>query len=445
MSHMVTFAQRGKVRPHWDIDGGGSHHSVDDDLWSFLFIVGLIVLYFAYIAIKGSLSNSRDKSNNSKVGTDHNVDDSESVGEDVKKGYSSVMPIDNEEMSSEDNVNIINSIEEVPYNKWTPVGDAFTLKEICDETGMFNYGDILGDEAELIGIEFADGSSTLRIAIPFKDGTKTELKAGKGILKGYEEGDKIKINLIYGQELHKIGQKPIVRYDVWVSEEQKNSYLRKRDGEDLSTEVTEDDLANAWTDGYGVKYSKDKKRLLVSPKFQKDYSYTDRWLDSMYSLDNLDVLDKVIKDPIQRACFRQDYYKKHQEYALPKDIREYTINKDTLAICDFAFHNCDNLESIHIPKGVEVIGLCTFSGCKTLSHITIPPSVKFVDYMAFSECVELSSVTFNGSVIRFGEKVFSGCTNIESIFIPNGTKKKFEELLPEYKDKLKEHTSYELV
>lgn len=30
----------------------------------------------------------------------------------------------------------------------------------------------------------------------------------------------------------------------------------------LSTEVTEEDLANAWTDEYGVMYSKDKKRLL---------------------------------------------------------------------------------------------------------------------------------------------------------------------------------------
>ena len=35
--------------------------------------------------------------------------------------------------------------------------------------------------------------------------------------------------------------------------------------ESLSTEVTEDDLANAWIDEYGVKYSADKKRLLYIP------------------------------------------------------------------------------------------------------------------------------------------------------------------------------------
>ena len=45
---MLVFAQRGKVRPEWDINGGGSHHSIDDDLYSFLLIVGLIVCTIYY-------------------------------------------------------------------------------------------------------------------------------------------------------------------------------------------------------------------------------------------------------------------------------------------------------------------------------------------------------------------------------------------------------------
>lgn len=55
-----TFAQRGKVRPEWDINGGGSHHSIDDDLYSFLFIVGLVALYFLFLAIRGAFSRSQD-------------------------------------------------------------------------------------------------------------------------------------------------------------------------------------------------------------------------------------------------------------------------------------------------------------------------------------------------------------------------------------------------
>ena len=116
------------------------------------------------------------------------------------------------------------------FNKseWVPTGDAFTLKEICDATGMFNYEDIDGDEAEVTAAEFSDGSTSLRLTVPFKDGSSIELKAGKAIQNGYDEGDKVKINLIYGQELKKAGQPSIVRYDVWESEEEKEEYLKKR-------------------------------------------------------------------------------------------------------------------------------------------------------------------------------------------------------------------------
>jgi hypothetical protein len=116
------------------------------------------------------------------------------------------------------------------FNKseWVPTGDAFTLAEICDATGMFNLDDVDGDEAEITTAEFSDGSTSLRITVPFKDGSSIELKAGKAIQNGYDEGDKVKINLIYGQELKKAGQPSIVRYDVWESEEEKKEYLAKR-------------------------------------------------------------------------------------------------------------------------------------------------------------------------------------------------------------------------
>lgn len=116
------------------------------------------------------------------------------------------------------------------FNKseWVPTGDAFTLAEICDATGMFNLDDVDGDEAEVTAAEFSDGSTSLRLTVPFKDGSSIELKAGKAIQNGYDEGDKIKIDLIYGQELKKAGQPSIVRYDVWESEEEKKEYLAKR-------------------------------------------------------------------------------------------------------------------------------------------------------------------------------------------------------------------------
>ena len=73
------------------------------------------------------------------------------------------------------------------FNKseWVPTGDAFTLEEICEAAGMFNYNDIAGDEAEITAAEFSDGSTSLRITVPFKDGSSIELKAGKAVQKSF--------------------------------------------------------------------------------------------------------------------------------------------------------------------------------------------------------------------------------------------------------------------
>ncbi len=48
LSNIAIFAQRGKVRPEWDFDGGKSvsHHNIDDDLYSTLFFFGIILFFF---------------------------------------------------------------------------------------------------------------------------------------------------------------------------------------------------------------------------------------------------------------------------------------------------------------------------------------------------------------------------------------------------------------
>ena len=55
ISQISVFAQRGRVRPEWDIDGGNSssHHSVNDDFYSTLLFLGLIALFFLYCFLYG--------------------------------------------------------------------------------------------------------------------------------------------------------------------------------------------------------------------------------------------------------------------------------------------------------------------------------------------------------------------------------------------------------
>lgn len=99
------------------------------------------------------------------------------------------------------------------FNKseWRPVGEAYSLEDIWDaqypDSGL--YSQIDGDEAEVVAVDFESGDTALRLEIPFKDGTSIQLKLAKG---DYDEGDKVKISSIKGQELRKVGADPIVRY-----------------------------------------------------------------------------------------------------------------------------------------------------------------------------------------------------------------------------------------
>ena len=103
-----------------------------------------------------------------------------------------------------------------------------------------------------------------------------------------------------------------------------------------STEVTDEDLKNAVEDEYGVKYSKDWKRLLKAPR-------------------NLDGV--------------------------------YSIRIGVKVIANKAFCFCESLVNINIPKGITSIGNGAFSDCKSLTNINIPNTVKSIGDDAFSECI----------------------------------------------------------
>jgi len=101
-------------------------------------------------------------------------------------------------------------------SEWKPFGEKYTLKEVWDETNPGLYDQIDGNEAEVTATTFQDGQTGLRITIPFKDGSNIELKlSGRSDL---DEGDKVLIDTIWCQELHKVGSDPIVRFDGKIAD-----------------------------------------------------------------------------------------------------------------------------------------------------------------------------------------------------------------------------------
>lgn len=107
----------------------------------------------------------------------------------------------------------INAFTKSQFNpsEWKPFGDKYSLQDVWNITNPGAWEEIDGDVAEVTATAFKDGQVGLRITVPFKDGSSVDLKlSGRSTL---EEGDKVKISSITCQELHKMGQEPIVRYD----------------------------------------------------------------------------------------------------------------------------------------------------------------------------------------------------------------------------------------
>ena len=173
-----------------------------------------------------------------------------------------------------------------------------------------------------------------------------------------------------------IGEKPILPQTI----------------EDLSTKATDEELKEAFTDEFGVKYSKDERKILQAPQ----------GLNGTYSIRKG---TKIICDRAFVDC---------------KSLRSIVIPDGITSIGYGAFSGCKSLADIVIPDSVSSIGDCAFEGCKSLCSLVIPDSVTGIGEGAFYDCKSLISIVIPDSVTSIGRGAFSGCTSLTNIAIPDG-------------------------
>lgn len=171
------------------------------------------------------------------------------------------------------------------------------------------------------------------------------------------------------------------------------------DNLDTSTGATKAELNEAITDEFGVKYSKDGRKLLKAP------------------------------------------YKLNGTYSIKEGVR---------IICNWAFFNCRSLSSLVIPDSVTSIGNKAFSVCTSLTSLVIPDGVVCINGNPFGkwngklECLSpnfiyedevlfnkdkskiiscrvqgISSYIIPDSVTSIGDWAFSGCESLRSVVIPD--------------------------
>ena len=92
----------------------------------------------------------------------------------------------------------------------------------------------------------------------------------------------------------------------------------------------------------------------------------------------------------------------------------------------------------NVPSNVIIIDDNAFWECDELLAINISSNVKYIGNNAFNSCCSLKCVMINSVRINIGNSIFNNCPSLQEIIIPLESRSKFEKLLPDYKDKLKE-------
>lgn len=77
-------------------------------------------------------------------------------------------------------------------------------------------------------------------------------------------------------------------------------------------------------------------------------------------------------------------------------VEEISIPGSIKTIARGVFHNCDNLQTIRLQEGTEVIEATAFSHSAMIAEIVIPSTVTSCDERAFWNCESLQKVKFQG-------------------------------------------------
>lgn len=119
------------------------------------------------------------------------------------------------------------------------------------------------------------------------------------------------------------------------------------------------------------------------------------------------------------GCFFSEHG--YEDYLEEVDFSKVKLLKE---IPDCLFENCERLQKIDIPEGVEIIGSSVFDSCTNLRKITFPSTLKSLQSTTYKckniEELDLSKVHL---LKEIPDNFISENCNIETLVIPVGVKK----------------------
>ena len=104
-------------------------------------------------------------------------------------------------------------------------------------------------------------------------------------------------------------------------------------------------------------------------------------------------------------------------YAIAKKENNLIIPEGVTTIAEYAFYNCQNLESVTFPESLVDIGKSAFLNCYNLKNIKFSNGLKTIAEDAFSCCDDLITIDLPSTLETVGNYAFAGCYNVTTITI----------------------------
>lgn len=98
---------------------------------------------------------------------------------------------------------------------------------------------------------------------------------------------------------------------------------------------------------------------------------------------------------------------------------EIIVLSSEVTSINYAFYNCDNLQSIELPESVTNIESYAFYSCDNLQSIKLPESVTKIGDYVFYNCKKLSKIDFSENITSIGEYAFYNCRKLQNIDFGN--------------------------
>lgn len=107
-----------------------------------------------------------------------------------------------------------------------------------------------------------------------------------------------------------------------------------------------------------------------------------------------------------RGVFQNVFNEKIESVVIPKGVE---------VIGDSSFSGCKHLKSVTLPSTLKDIGPNAFSGCKELEELHLPQGLATIDGAAFWNCERLKTVHLPASLTKLGNQAFSWCKSLTEV------------------------------